>query len=323
MSKERLRDALEDDCRVQNVIDEMDRRIHSGFPRVPGAERKAAEYIAAVSGFLYDDLALALESPQAWREALLERLMEEKKPAVHAAALAYLAHLLYRSGESGIGALIERMTDADTSIVQEDVLRIIERFESTPLEGMFAHSQRRFPCMEDGEVRRLGMMLGAANYGRWISESKSGRQLQIEAADMGAMAVWGFGVAELMCAKKDGKPEGYARTVSLVALSSLSQLLGFDRFNVLGSCLESMVRERELFFAELKTLCREMELEAAKDGHVLVSDVQKEDYDEAAWMKALERCCMDAEGSVRIKDELQENDLENEGEQWETDDASE
>jgi len=279
--------ALREDTAARMAAEKIFAEAIADYPKMPGAAMQAGKYVQALNVDLYDQLKLVLEDPAAWHELMMMRIVEQEQPAACTAALAQTACFLLQPEDEKLAIKIGRMAEKK-HIAQQSVDRVLRCYRSTPLTGAFDGKQAAFPCLDAEQVSRLGVLLGAVLYREWVRRCEQDREgrFSIECADPGTMAAWGFGWAEMMCAKADEHAGAdYAQMVSMVALANLT--MDFDNWEVLKSGLDSMLAEREVFRAAFEKQCSEMGLEAEEDGHITLQNTAVP-FDRAAWLAALE-----------------------------------
>ena len=312
--------ALKEDSKARETLESLYADCLEGYARVPGVEKEMGGYVQEISDDLYAQLFTALEDRQEWKARFCAR-MQEAQEKEHAAALALMVCLLYRP----LGSQMQRMLEKEA--LPKDAEAVLARFADTSMEGAFACRQSAYPCLEDDQVRRLGLLLSVVFYGEWLRLCREARAAQgedlgamVECADVGAMAVWGFAAAELLCSKagKD-KEKRYARAVSMVALASLSMMLDFDGMPMLRGCITAMFERRRTLLDALGELCRSLGLEAQTEGHVVVSFANEAAYDEQEWLEAFDGNDEDDGAEMdavwtRLDEEIGEETSENAGE---------
>lgn len=325
MEKDRFLKALDDDQAALGAAGEIFGACMTDMPQIPGAVGQAGAYAQAVISSLYAQLELAMQDLPRFEQLLAEEMEE-----AHAAALALMACLVHRPEGSRMEALL------DARALRLDPAAAVSCFAVTPMDGVFAGAGS-YPCLPDGQVRRLGLILGAVFYGAWIRLYMEKRQAEpesaglnaeldternaeldtmVECADLGAMTVWGFAAAELLCAEKsERKAEGYARAVSMVALANLPLTLQADSYAVLAGCIRWMFAGRERLLDALRSLCRTLEMRPSEEGHLRIDYPEEQDYDEAAWIAAFEANAVNAPYDMQAHTLLWTDDFESDGDE--------
>lgn len=284
---DQIRQALESDQALMQAAAEIYKNSMEQFcVCLEDAEKEAARYAAELSEYLYDELALYLESPQAWSEEKAEQILESGQSGEHIAALAYLVSRICAPDSKAIPKLIAENLDELYAFSEEDCGVVTALFSRTPMSGMFA-SVQEIPCLADEKIRRLAMLLGFAAYCSRL-EQGSGAMVRLHPeVTLDAMLIWGFAFAELMCsAGSEEKDEGYAQAVSCVACANLSHFIWFDQWDVLQGCLKEICSSGDRFHQTLRYMTEK--LDAVPGGHIAIPAVEASSDVEKQWRNVLE-----------------------------------